>query len=264
MDLNQIVIDKDEAAERAAEYGGAEDQTAEDREIAAGYRAAAKGRPLIRLSQVIASGGFFDNGLPRLAVIRADGALQCFAWWNGWNGDSVIFADQTGSWVNRGALVGRHSVRVPVPADARPKNAGRRSGGTLVPVVPPPAPVPLAADEVVSHPVGGRVVGHGPAGRPGADPPHRRGPVGGPGAVEPDRAGTRGPRPAGLLMDIDEACTELATPTGDPDRDAVRLSFAENIRKGHMVPSGRDSNGQITVKLTRAGREFVEQMGKRR
>jgi hypothetical protein len=137
MDLNQIVIDKDEAAERAAEYGTAEDQTAEDKEIAAGYRAAAKGRPLIRLSQVIASGGFFDNGLPRLAVIRADGALQCFAWWNSWNGGDVIFADQAGQSVNRGALVGRHSVRVPVPADARPQNAGRRSGGTLVPVVPP-------------------------------------------------------------------------------------------------------------------------------
>lgn len=65
-------------------------------------------------------------------------------------------------------------------------------------------------------------------------------------------------------ISIDEACTELATPTGDPDIDAIRLSFAENIRKGYMVPSGRDRNGQITVKMTPAGKQFVEQMGKRR
>jgi hypothetical protein len=62
---------------------------------------------------------------------------------------------------------------------------------------------------------------------------------------------------------VEEAIAELSTPTGDPKKDAIRLSFAENMQLGYMQPAGRGGDGEITVKLTLAGKQFVEKMGKR-
>jgi hypothetical protein len=138
MDLPVIPISKDEARAKLAEYQDAVlvGQDPEDAAIMAGYRAAARGHGIISLQHAIASGGFDPDGLPRLAVCRAT-ATQCFVRWNGYNGTDVIFSDRDDWSVNRGALVGKHSVRVPIPGDARPASRGRRSGGTIVPPVPP-------------------------------------------------------------------------------------------------------------------------------
>lgn len=138
MDLSTIEIGKDEAKAKLDEYTRTvhEERTAEDDAIAAGYRAAARGHAVISLSRTVASGGFHGNSLPKIAVVRAD-ATQCFA---RWSGNDVIFADRDDWTVNRGALVGGHSVRVPVAGDDMPARSARKTwtaGCTLVPVVPP-------------------------------------------------------------------------------------------------------------------------------
>jgi hypothetical protein len=138
VNLQSLEIDKDEAREKLAEYEkvlGAE-RTAEDAAIAAGYRAAARGLPVISLSRTVAAGGFHASGLPRIAVLGAQ-ARQCFA---RWDGDSLVFAD-TDDWrANRGALVNAHSVRVPLAKEEQPASPARRwmaRGSSMVPLIPP-------------------------------------------------------------------------------------------------------------------------------
>jgi hypothetical protein len=137
MDLSTVEIDREEARARLAEYEQAarEERNAEDEAIAAGYRAAARGLPVISLQRTITAGGWHDNGFPRIAVIRA-GAQECFAHWSG---SDVIFADRDDRNANRGALVGVHSVRVPIPGDDRPawRPGSWQAASTIVPLIPP-------------------------------------------------------------------------------------------------------------------------------
>jgi hypothetical protein len=137
MDLAPLGISEEEATAKLAEYERAlrQDRTAEDEAIAAGYRAAARGLPVISLQRTIASGGFHDNGLPRLAVVGAQ-AIECYA---RWDGSALVFADRDDRRANRGALVGAHSVRVPVAAGDLPGDFRRtwHRGRTLVPLIPP-------------------------------------------------------------------------------------------------------------------------------
>lgn len=139
MELATFVITEDEARDKLAEYEDqlASERTVEDRAIAAGYRAAARGLPVISLARTIAAGGFFGNGLPKIAIAPAD-AEQCFARWDGWSASGdLIFADRDDWNINRGALVGVHSVRVTIPGDDRPDSRGRARGSTIVPTIPP-------------------------------------------------------------------------------------------------------------------------------
>lgn len=141
MNIETIQVPPEEAAAKVAEYERliAAERNAEDQAILAAYRAAARGLPVISMAKTIAVGGFFANGLPRLAVVRAT-AGECLVQWSGWGeGTSVIFYDADPGWDgrrrNRGALVGKHSVRVPVedPPAARCSS----SASTIVPVIPP-------------------------------------------------------------------------------------------------------------------------------
>lgn len=135
MKLDTLEISRDDAKAKVDEYAALryEERTAEDDAILRGYRAAARGLPIISLQRAIETGGYFANGLPKIAIIRAD-AEQCFAWRDG---QSILFADREGWQVNRGALVGAHSVRVPV--QDRPHNGPGywKAGQTTVPLVPP-------------------------------------------------------------------------------------------------------------------------------
>ena len=137
MDLVPLDISREEAVAKLDEYtsGLYEERTAEDDAIAAGYRAAARGLPVISLQRVIAAGGFHPDGLPRLAVIGAE-ATECYA---RWDGSALVYADRDDRSVNRGALVGAHSVRVPVAADDLPGDFRRtwQAGATMVPLIPP-------------------------------------------------------------------------------------------------------------------------------
>lgn len=144
MQLDTIEIPADEAKARLDEYAGmlADERTAEDEAIAAGYRAAARGLPVIRLSQAMAAGGWFDVGLPRIAVARADQEtcwvqVRRYAAGARWG---VEFKDDSWSTV-RAAHVGRHGVVTSMPApdfwDGRSWGWGRTSGSTMVPIIPP-------------------------------------------------------------------------------------------------------------------------------
>jgi hypothetical protein len=136
MHLTTLEIPEDEVRAKLAEYEAllAEDRTAEDEAIAAGYRAAARGLPVITLSRTVAAGGFHDNGLPRIAVVNA-AAQTCFATWSG---DSLVFA-VTDDWrANRGALVGPSSVRVPIAEPPATRSSSYwRMASAPVPLVPP-------------------------------------------------------------------------------------------------------------------------------
>lgn len=140
MHLDTIEIAPDEAKARLDEYAGmvADERTAEDEAIVAGYRAAARGLPVVMLSQVMAAGGWFPDGLPRLAIARADTA-QCVVQVSIFGSNSphwdVSFRDER--WAPlRARHVGRHGVTVPMP---RPESVERHrwSGTTVVPVIPP-------------------------------------------------------------------------------------------------------------------------------
>jgi hypothetical protein len=137
MELASFVIPPDEAKAKLASYAGlvGEERTAEDEAIACGYRAALRGLPFISLPRTVIAGEFFGNGLPKIAIARADTEI-CFASWQ--HGD-LIFADRDDENVNRGALVGAHSVRVRVPAgDAPPRiRQAWHRGSTIVPIIPP-------------------------------------------------------------------------------------------------------------------------------
>lgn len=135
MDLAALEISKEEALGKLEEYRRVleAERSAEDEAIAAGYRAAARGFAVISLSRTVASGGFHDNGLPRIAVLGA-GAVQCFA---RWDGDAVVFSDYDDWRANRGALVNEHSVRVRLAGDDLPPRRWRVAGSAMVPLIPP-------------------------------------------------------------------------------------------------------------------------------
>lgn len=139
------LIAPEEAKAHLAEYEAQllDERTAEDDAIRAGYRAAARGLPVISLSAAIASGGWFDDGLPRLAIVRAD-ATEVWCWRSS---TEVVYG--TEEWPrSRSALVGRHTVRVPLPEGLR----GWASGKTVVPTIPPrlrPRPARLARRHIL-------------------------------------------------------------------------------------------------------------------
>lgn len=132
MNLSTIVIPEDEARARLAEYEAAvrEERNAQDEALAMGYRAAVRGLPIIRLSETVAAGGFFDDGLPRIAVVRA-GETECYV---RWDGSALMYNDGVSQ--NRGALVGKWTVRVPMAA-AKPAKVTWKGGSTIVPSIPP-------------------------------------------------------------------------------------------------------------------------------
>src|SRR5438270_12330041 len=82
MNVELIKIPQDVAREKLRAYRKAINErhhseaarvaTAEWEQIEAGYKAAARGLPLIELSKAMAAGGWDEQGRPRFAVARAD------------------------------------------------------------------------------------------------------------------------------------------------------------------------------------------------
>jgi hypothetical protein len=91
------------------------------------------------LTEVFNAGGWFDNGLPRLAIARADATEVYVAVERSWSvgGDvDLVFADEDRA-ENRGALIGKHTVRVN-RVHGRVQEPRRQSRGhTIVPLIPP-------------------------------------------------------------------------------------------------------------------------------
>jgi hypothetical protein len=131
------LISPEEATQRLEAYEQqlACERTAEDDAIRAGYRAAARGLPVIHLPTVIAAGGRFPNGLPRIAVVRADATVCWVRRSRGWNGpETLTFTDR--DWDRGRARVGDYRVAVDVPPPDVVTNA-RWDGRTIVPAIPP-------------------------------------------------------------------------------------------------------------------------------
>ena len=166
MNLATLDITQEQAEAALAEYNKlvADDRTEEDRAIAQAYRAAARGLSIIRLTEAFKIAGHFPGrghtngvpnpGLPRLAICRAD-AKNCHVRCDG--DDFVFSGDQ---WLdNRGALVGKNTVRVPGANPGRTWDRARTDGAA------DPASVPTTAspDARLSRSVGSRVVDAGAA-----------------------------------------------------------------------------------------------------
>jgi hypothetical protein len=77
MDVSTTVIDKDQAAEQLGHYQTIKAPDEEERAIIAGLMAAVAGKPLVNLQDAIRGGGEFDDGCPRLAVMRPN---QAWCW----------------------------------------------------------------------------------------------------------------------------------------------------------------------------------------
>jgi len=140
MELATIEMPAEEAKARLEEYKKmlATERTQQDERIAAGYRVLARGLPIIKLSESIQRGGYFDNGFPRIAVARAD-SQDCWVDVSWWGKTVVYLTEQPRSWGqdrNRGALVNSVTVRVHLP-DMPNEGRGRRQGHTIMPIIPP-------------------------------------------------------------------------------------------------------------------------------
>jgi hypothetical protein len=135
MDLPTIEVTEEEAQTKLAEYEKmlAQDRTAEDEAIAQAYRAAKRGLQVIRLTEAVKMGGYFDSGLPRIAIAGPTWP-ECYVQWSG---DDLVFTDDGGWSHNRGALVGRGSVRVPMHDVGVAPVRNWRRGQAPIPLVPP-------------------------------------------------------------------------------------------------------------------------------
>jgi hypothetical protein len=142
MDLPTIEMTREAGRERLEAYRGllSHQRTVEDDRIEAGYRAIARGYSVLRLSDAIASGGYFDTGLPRIAIARADAKI-CYVE----RGSSYVSGEEQvrdfvfvddDPWRSNRSLVGTHTVRVTVPSLI---NSVRSlwHAQTIVPSVPP-------------------------------------------------------------------------------------------------------------------------------
>jgi hypothetical protein len=130
MNLAPLQISEADAKAALAEYERqlAAERTTEDEAIAQAYRAAARGHQVIRLTEAVRIGGYVDDGHPRIAVCRAD-ATKC---WVTSNGRDIVYSSD--EWMdNRGALVGRTTVRVPGVNEG----GWLRRASTVVPLIPP-------------------------------------------------------------------------------------------------------------------------------
>lgn len=140
MNLDTIEVDRDLAKAKLDEYRKslATDRNVEDEAIAAAYRMAAQGYPIISLSTAIAAGGWFDNGLPRLAVARAD-AKSCTVQRESWrSARRLTFFDEFESGRPVRALVGENHVGLDLDLpEAVPGVRLAYRGTTVVPPVPP-------------------------------------------------------------------------------------------------------------------------------
>lgn len=139
MDLGTIEITPEEAAERVKEYEQVleSERSVEDAALLQAYRAAKRGLPVISLSRAFDIGGFHDNGLPRLAIIRSD-AKRCWVDVNDrpTQGVRMVFTDMQHA-RTKGALVGAHSVSVDTSVSREGTTRRRWRGETIVPLVPP-------------------------------------------------------------------------------------------------------------------------------
>lgn len=145
MNVQQITMDPDVAREQLREYRRAlhKRADAEYEAVAKGLEALADGTPIINLTDAIRTGGFFDSGLPKLAIARADRTMVTAQWrspfgtgsWFGrtlWHPRGTLFFDTLAS---RGRAGHDMAHAVNLGTEYLPKDSYVR-GSTLVPMIP--------------------------------------------------------------------------------------------------------------------------------
>lgn len=146
MNLDLIEITPEDAQARLEEIHDIVDaeRTLEDRALAAAYRAAKRGHAVISLRRAFELAGEFDDGLPKLAVVRATAERCRVDVRRRWRGPGPVeqapvqysFSDADWRNDNKGALVGTYHVNVAVIGETEQRRH-RRAGQTIVPLIPP-------------------------------------------------------------------------------------------------------------------------------
>lgn len=109
MKVEQLAIDREKARELWQKYQSHRvHQTPSDAEIAAIYKRIAQGKTVIRALESIRNAGVDENGLPKLAICRADMTLCYYKT----RRDEVQFGE--GRWWNHQNKIARNSKTVPM------------------------------------------------------------------------------------------------------------------------------------------------------
>lgn len=138
MELATITMPPELAQERLEAYMQiiSSERTKQDERIMKGYERLSRGTPIIELSKSIQAGGFFDDGLPKIAIASAAGT-NCWVRRESWTGSDYVFSIKSADWdQNRGARVNANTVRVTVPNPPNPKRQ-TWSAQTIMPIIPP-------------------------------------------------------------------------------------------------------------------------------
>lgn len=134
MDVPTITMDPAAAKAKLQAYRAAKHKDAEGlyKSAAAAYAELAKGTILLNLSDAIRSGGYFPDGLPKLAIARADRPEVFFRQSGGT--ESALFTCSKNP--TRGELPYVTTLERVVDLQRKPPN-GYMQGFALVPMVPP-------------------------------------------------------------------------------------------------------------------------------
>lgn len=139
MDVETISMNRNEARKAFLAYrdAAADRGTPEDEQIMRGYRLLAQGRTLLNLTETMRQVGVDDQGLPKMAIARAD-AKWCFVG-VGTNG-SASFGSDAEPWRLRGSAQGRLTS---LPASTFPEFRWDERKTTWAQALVPLVPLPL-------------------------------------------------------------------------------------------------------------------------
>lgn len=131
METVQIAMQRSEARELYEKYvGSVHFGEAIDKEIARTYRLIGQGKVIIKALESIKTAGLGEDGLPKLALIRAD-AKEC--WLEMWTNGSARFANHQDDYSRRL----KNKTHLDLPAGTFPprqKHLGNRKA--IVPIAP--------------------------------------------------------------------------------------------------------------------------------
>lgn len=130
MDIQKIAMNKHEARELLLQYRAHRSaHLPQDVEIERAYQNIARGRIVVQALASIVKAGFNEQGLPKLAIARAD--QNHVEWHPIWNGSGGAFKP---SQYQRGNAA--KSLSIEVMAGSFPGQQNRPTGRAIVPMIP--------------------------------------------------------------------------------------------------------------------------------
>lgn len=126
MDVTKLTVDRKQARELYREYKKHQHYSEPiDDEIRRAYQLIAQGRMVIQAMESIRAAGLGENGLPKLAIARAD-TTQCFCRLSS-DGSATFGCHEWNS---------PKSARFALPKSSFPEQRESRRGKAIVPIVP--------------------------------------------------------------------------------------------------------------------------------